>query len=124
MFIGCIKHTIYNIFEKLRFFASQWEMLPFISKEFMFSPEVIQNHLNFTLEFRQPLVLLCNFRLSSALFFPLSLNRCYKEALIKTRDLILTSLTYGLFHAIHAEGLRAVSIEIKQFFQLKSMCRS
>lgn len=23
------------------FFASQWEMLPFISKEFMFSPEVI-----------------------------------------------------------------------------------
>lgn len=41
MIIEHVTHTIYNIFEKLRFFASQWEMLPFISKEFMFSPEVI-----------------------------------------------------------------------------------
>lgn len=41
MLIEHITHTIDNIFEKLRFFASQWEMLPLISKELMFSPEVI-----------------------------------------------------------------------------------
>lgn len=53
-------HTICNIFEKVRFFASHFEVFPFIYQEFMSFPEAIWNHLNFTLESRQLLVLLCN----------------------------------------------------------------
>lgn len=40
-------YMISNIFEKVRFFANQLEMLPFISQELMSFPEALWNRLNF-----------------------------------------------------------------------------